>query len=44
MEMPIRGVYVDESVYASMGVRSGRARYGVVDSPAEGTVPTQALL
>ena len=44
MEKPIRGVYADKSVYASMGVRSGRARYGVADGPAEGTVPTQALL
>ena len=44
MEMPIQGVYADESVYASMGVRSGWVRYGVVDGPAEGTAPTQALL
>ena len=43
MEMPIRGVYADESVNACMGVCSGRAKYGVVDGPAEGTVPSQAL-
>ena len=43
MEMPTRGVYADESVNASMGVCSGRARYGVADGPAEGTAPTQAL-
>ena len=43
MEMPIRGIYADESVNACMGVRSGRARYGVADGPAEGTTPSQAL-
>ena len=43
MEMPIRGVYADESVNASMGVRSSQVRYGVADGPAEGTAPTQAL-
>ena len=37
MEMPIQGVYADESVNASMGVCSGWAKYGAVDSPAEGT-------
>ena len=43
MEMPIRDVYADESVNACMGVCSGRAKYGVADSPAEGTAPSQAL-
>ena len=43
MEMPIRGVYADESVNACMGVRSGQAKYGVADSPAEETAPSQAL-
>ena len=43
METPIRGVYADEIVNASMGLRSVRARYGVEDSPAEGRAPTQAL-
>ena len=38
--MPIPGIYADESVNACMGVRGGRAKYGVVDSPAEGTVPS----
>ena len=50
MEMPIRGVYADESVNACMGsgrapacVLAGRAKYGAADGPAEGTVPSQAL-
>ena len=43
MEMPIRGIYADESVNTCMGVRSGRAKYDVADSPAEGTVPSQVL-
>ena len=43
MEMPIRGIYADESVNACMGVRSGQTKYSVVDSPAEGTAPSQAL-
>ena len=43
MEMPIRGVYADKSVNACMGMCSGRAKYGVADSPAEGTTPSQAL-
>ena len=43
MEMPIRGIYADESVNACMGMHSGRAKYGVADSPAEGTAPSQAL-
>ena len=43
METPIRGVYADESVNACMGVFSGRAKYGVADSPAEGTMPSQVL-
>ena len=43
METPIQGVYADESVNACMGVCSGRAKDGVVDSPAEGTMPSQAL-
>ena len=43
MEMPIRGIYADESVNAYMGMRSGRAKYGVADSPAEGTAPSQVL-
>ena len=43
MEMPIRGIYADESVNACMGVCSGRVKYGVADSPAEETAPTQVL-
>ena len=43
MEMPIRGVYADESVNACMGVCIGRAKYGVADIPAEGTMPSQGL-
>ena len=43
MEMPIRGVYADESVNTCMGVRSGWAKYGVADGPAEGTAPSQVL-
>ena len=43
MEMPIQGIYADESVNACMGVCSGWAKYGVVDSPAEGTAPSQVL-
>ena len=43
IEMPIRGVYADESVNACMGVCSGRVKYSVADSPAEGTAPTQVL-
>ena len=43
METPIQGVYADKSVKACMGVCSGRAKYGVADSPAEETAPSQAL-
>ena len=43
METPIRGVYADESVNACMGVCSGQVKYGVADSPAEGTTPSQVL-
>ena len=43
METPIQGIYSDESVNACMGVRSGQAKNGVADGPAEGTVPSQAL-
>ena len=43
METPIQGIYADESVNACMGVCSGRVKYGVADSPAEGTMPSQAL-
>ena len=43
MEMPIRGIYADDSVNACMVMCSGRAKYGVADSPAEGTMPSQAL-
>ena len=43
MEMPIRGVFADENVNACLGMGSGRAKYGVADSPAEGTMPSQAL-
>ena len=32
-----------KSVNACMGMCSGRAKYGAVDSPAEGTAPSQAL-
>ena len=43
METPIQGIYANESVNTCMGVCSGRAKYGVADSPAEGTMPSQVL-